>query len=91
MSRLFLNIGRGTYLNKYKIDQIIRWEFDIITKKPAHYEIFVNGSKSGDKNLTHKIYGNEPEYDHISHFLKTESETLPNYRDYAERGQVFPF
>ena len=85
MNRGLLFIGRGTYLNRKYIAQLIRW--GPTTTDPAHYEITMS---RGISPRTHRIYETEPEYDHISHFLKKESSPVINHVEYAERGQPLP-
>ena len=81
-----LFVGRSTYLNKNHITQMIRWKPTDTTD--AHYEITMASNNS--QPPVYKIYRNEPEYDHISHFLKEESIPMFNYSQFAEVGRALP-
>lgn len=85
MNRSLLFIGRGTYLNRNHIAQFIRW--GPTSTHSAHYEITMS---RGITPHTHKIYENEPQYDHISYFLNEESSPVINHVEFAERGQPLP-
>lgn len=86
MNKLMLFIGRGTYVNKNHISQLIRWKSNGTTD--AHYELTMASNSS--KPVVYKIYRDEPEYDHISHFLKEESLPIFNYAEFAEVGRPLP-
>jgi len=85
MNRALLFVGRGTYLNKNQIAQLIRWGPTL--KDPAHYEITMSRGMIPRK---HKIYETEPEYNHVSNFLKEECGPVINHVELAERGQPLP-
>jgi len=77
-----LFVGRGTYLNKNHISQMIRWA--PTNQSGAHYEITMIEPKT--QPSVYKIYEHEPEYEHISHFLKEETAPVFNYAEFAEKG-----